>query len=220
MKKLSEFGTLVAAQTHPDYQGKMISPDMMLAFLTGFSLVSILDTVAERASTPNTEEAKGLRKAFSFGSEFNLIIGHPASQVVLLNKMKDDNIISQAFVDYCITYANPVTYPYADATQEDFDEAHDIGETVAAPINFFQHLLTVKVANKPRKPVSMTVQQRFGEDNTDLTDWHNVGTILNVEYTQATYSVQIAKSPTPYRELRIVCPLTLGVEVIQNVTSE
>tara|TARA_B110000902_G_scaffold228824_1_gene269174 strand:+ start:464 stop:1126 length:663 start_codon:yes stop_codon:yes gene_type:complete len=220
MKKLLDFESLAQAQTYPHYQGKMISPDIMLSFLTVFNLIDILDTPAERFDTPVTKEAKALRKAFTFGSEFNLIINHPSSQIVLLDQMKTDNIISQSFVDYCISFANPVTYPYADVTQEDFDEVNDFGEVITAPIIFPQHIMTIKVSNKPRKPVSMKVQQRFGEDNTDLTDWHNVGTILNVEYTQAKYSVQIAKSPAPYRELRIVCPLTLGVEVIQNVTSE
>ena len=214
MKKLLDFESLAQAQTYPHYQGKMISPDIMLSFLTVFNLIDILDTVAERLDTPVTKEAKALRKAFTFGSEFNLIINHPASQIVLLNQMKTDNIISQSFVDYCISFANPVTYPYADVTQEDFDEVNDFGEIVTAPNNYFQHLVTVRVANKPRKPVSMTVQQRFGQDDTDLTVWHNIANILNVEYTQATYSVQVAKSPAPYRELRIVCPLTLGVEVI------
>jgi hypothetical protein len=110
---------LAEAHSHPETRGRLISPDMMLAFLTKFELVHILDTVMENPDTPATNEAKALRWAFKFGSEFNLIDGHPATQIAALDKLKLDKIISAAFCDFCVNFANPNVYPYINATIEE-----------------------------------------------------------------------------------------------------
>jgi hypothetical protein len=115
---LSDTDALVALENYESVKGRLISPDMMLAFLTGFDLIDILDTPAENPSTPMTKEAKGLRKAFSFGSEFNLIVGHPSSQLSLLTQMSTDSIVSTTFVDYCVNHANPTYKPFLGTTLE------------------------------------------------------------------------------------------------------
>jgi hypothetical protein len=104
---LSDQDALIAAQAAR--VGQLISPDMMLSFLTNFNHIDILDIITENPNTPVTKEAKGLRKAFSFGSEFNLITGHPASVLPMLIQLKDDVIVGQPFVDYCIYYANDLS---------------------------------------------------------------------------------------------------------------
>jgi hypothetical protein len=215
---LLPFTTLALAQVHPETKGRMTSPDMMLAFLTTFDLVHILDTPAENPNTPVTKEAKGLRKAFTFGSEFNLIVGHPASQLALLTQMKDDVIVPQAFVDYCVAYANPVSYPNATATQADFDEAHDAGEVIVLPSVLVQHSIQVNTTVQPRKETTLIIEHRFGTDAANLTDWHNIGSVQNVFYPTslkgAPYvSPQVPATTAAYRELRLVSPLTLGVSI-------
>jgi hypothetical protein len=205
---------LAAWQELPVVTGKMISPDMMLAFLTSFDLVDILDTVAENASTPVTKEAKGLRKAFSFGSEFNLITGHPASQISLLLQLETDNVIPQAFVDYCIAYANPESFPNAGAVLEDVVDANDVGETITLQSNTGQHKVSnITIATAPRKLTKLTIQHRFGNDAANLTEWHDVASV-SVLYKQSTYSSgMIPASGSLIRELRLISPLSLGVGV-------
>jgi hypothetical protein len=210
---LLDFTTLELAQSHSLIVGRMVSPDIVISLLTEHDSALTLQELAK-----TNAKAAGFWLALNGGAvtEYNVLAGSPIGMKhqALLTYLVSVNAVTEAFKDAAIAYGNTLTYPYADVTQEDFDEANDVGETIALASLNVQHLVTVKVVNKPRKPVSMAVQQRFGQDNTDLTVWHNVGNILNVEYTQATYSVQIAKSPAAYRELRIVCPLTLGTEVI------
>jgi hypothetical protein len=117
--KLQDFNTLDEAKAYSETQGKLISPDMMLAMLTKFGLVkSVLDAT--------TDEALALKLAFQFGSEFNLINNHQASVKDLLDKMVTDGLVNQAFVDYAIAYANPVVYPFADTTLTQFNNAKGI----------------------------------------------------------------------------------------------
>lgn len=111
--KLQDFSSLAEAQAYTETGTKMISPDMMVAFLATFGIF-------REAEQENTEAAAALRAALQFGSEFNFINNHPASVVPLLETM---NCATDAFKTYCINYANPIKQPFKDATQEDFDKA-------------------------------------------------------------------------------------------------
>jgi hypothetical protein len=104
---LSDQDALIAAQAAR--VGQLISPDMMLSFLTEFNHVDVLDTILENPSTLVTREAKALRKGLVFGTEFNLMTGHPASILAKLTQLKDDGGVGQSFVDYCIYYANDLS---------------------------------------------------------------------------------------------------------------
>jgi hypothetical protein len=106
------------------------------------------------------------------------------------------------------------TYPHANATQLDFDESKDAGETIAIVQNNDQHVITVSIATAPRKPASFNVQHRFGSSAADMTDWHDCGTVQNVEYTQRSYQTVVPASPAAYRELRLISPLSLGVSIV------
>ena len=106
------------------------------------------------------------------------------------------------------------TYPHINATQLDFDEAKDAGETIGLNQNNSQHVITVNTSTQPRKATGLKVQQRFGADVNSMTEWHDCGEVRNVYYTQRTYQTMIPASPTAYRELRLVSPLTLGVSIV------
>lgn len=113
---LQDFNTLTEAQNYTETGTKMISPDMMVAFLTQFGLMILVET-----GTSN--EMRGLRKALDFGSEFNFMVGHPANIIALVDVMVQNGEFSSQFRDFCISYANPVTKPFENVTQEEFDAA-------------------------------------------------------------------------------------------------
>ena len=112
--KLTDFSSLADAQAHTITGTKMISPDMMVAFITSFQLVNTI-------MTGTTNEAKGFQLGIQLGSEFNFINGHPAAVTSLLAKLVVDGIVTQAFQDYCVAYANPMSKPYENSTQADWD---------------------------------------------------------------------------------------------------
>lgn len=111
--KLSEFETLEDAKLHADTKGRMISPDMMVAFLAHFE-------IGRAVEIEDSEAAFAFRKAMMFGSEFNLMKGHPASVEPLLNQIAS---ASESFKLHVIDYANPTSYPFANVTQAQFNAA-------------------------------------------------------------------------------------------------
>jgi len=204
---LSDFSTLEDAQSHTTTTGKLISPDMMLSFITSFGLVDALIT------TPTTNESKAVQAAFQFGSEFNLMNGHPSSIAPILDVMIAGGLASEAFKSTLVSYANPVTHPFADTTQAEFDEAKDAGETLLLPANSSQHKATINITTQPSKPTTITIEHRFGPSVDDLTDWHECGAFRGVFYTQQSYTAQIAAAPTGIRELRAVSKVTVGMSL-------
>jgi hypothetical protein len=126
---LQDFNALEDAQAHSTTSSRMISPDMMLALLTKFGLINAI-------MQANTDEATALKLAFQFGSEFNLMNGHPASVKDMLDKMVLDGLATQYFVDYAVSYANPLLYPFLDATQQDFDNARLIGTQAQSSVKY------------------------------------------------------------------------------------
>lgn len=120
---------------------------------------------------------------------------------------------SQSIVDGFWSKGEVVTKPFESATQAELDEAKDAGETINIAQNNNQHTLTLSINTQPLKPIQIMVQQRFGSDASDLTEWHDCGQFQNVYYRQRNYQTTIPASPAVYRELRAVSPLTLGVSV-------
>ena len=106
------------------------------------------------------------------------------------------------------------TYPYANTTQVEFDEAKDTGEEKVLPSNSTQYTATINIITQPLKPIDIVVEQRFSKDGVDWTEWHSVGAFRNVYYPQRSYEASVPKSPAAFRELRAVSPLTLGCEVV------
>lgn len=113
MKQLHEFNTLQEAQAFQLKGQRMISPDMLVNILTKLGAFTKL-------TTEGTEASVALNAALQFGSEFNFIEGHPSSITSLLSEFRYmDDTIKQTLIGY----ANPVSYPYKETTQEEFNEA-------------------------------------------------------------------------------------------------
>jgi hypothetical protein len=215
---LSNFATLAEAHPFPVVKGRMTSPDMVVSLLTEHdSVISLQDKAKTDA------KAAGFLLALNGAvTEYNSITGKAGSvgmkHQALLTYLVEISAVTQDFKDAIILYANPVTYPHSTATQEDFDEANDAGEVIALPSVLGQHSIQVNTTIQPRKPTTLIIEHRFGTDAGNLTEWHNIGSVQNIFYPTAlrgaSYeSPQIPATTAAYRELRLVCPLTLGVSV-------
>jgi hypothetical protein len=147
-----------------------------------------------------------------FGLDTNTAEG--VSNLTAANTMVAAGLMTESQKVELLALSHKTTYPHAEATQEDFDEAKDAGEVIPLLSVIEQHKVTIRVSTKPRNPTNIFVEHRYGPDDADMTEWHRVGTITNVEYTQRTSEVSIPASPTAYRELRLVSPLTLGVSIV------
>ncbi len=111
--KLTDFATLEEARAHIETGERMISPDMMVAFLATFGL-------GRAINTEDTEAAFALRQALQFGSEFNLIEGHPSSVEPLLEGIE---CATDAFKVHIKAYANQETNPFKDISLIQFNQA-------------------------------------------------------------------------------------------------
>lgn len=111
--ELKDFETLLQAQEYTTTKGRMISPDMMVAFLAMFG-------IGRAVEVEDTEAAFAFRKALQFGSEFNLMSGHSASVETLLHQIQ---AATPEFKNYVISYANPISNPFKSATQAQFNMA-------------------------------------------------------------------------------------------------
>ena len=205
--KLSDFATLAEAQAYTETKGRLVSPDMVLSFITSFGLVDGLIT------NPTTNESKAVQAAFQFGSEFNLMNGHPSSISPILDVMIENGLASNDFKAALVAYANPVAYPFAGATQAEFDDAKDVGETLLLPANSAQHKSKIVITTQPNKSTNIVIEQRFGPSVDDLTDWHECAAFRGVFYTQQSYTAQIAALPAGIRELRAVSKVTVGMSL-------
>lgn len=210
MKQLNEFTDLATAQGYYYNTGKMISPDMMLAFLTNFGHIGILDN-------PTEDEAKALMHAFSFGSEFNLmklendVDYHPASIIDLLNSMVTKNLVTQNFADALIAYANTKTYPYKDVTQTELDLAlgtmnptivvskyHTLDNNADYIVNKFDKKLLVTVTIAPGQEVALddVITFKAQSKTSTMTDFAQSamvrGSISIPANTTGTFSAPIS----------------------------
>jgi hypothetical protein len=209
---LSNFTTLELAHSYAETRGRMTSPDMVVSFLTEHdSTLTLLDLAKTDIKT------SGFLLALNGAvTQYNLITGNIIGDKhqLLLSYLVSIGAVTQEFKESIILHANPVIYPYAIATQEDFDEAHDAGELITLNQNNTQHVINLTINKQPRKPTNLVIQHRFGLSVADLTEWHDCGTVQNTYYTQRSYQTMIPASPSVYREMRLVSPLTLGVSIV------
>jgi hypothetical protein len=224
---LSNFTTLELAKLHPDYSYIQISPGISSQY---FGLSGMLDVLEANTANSSTIVINDLMTP-TVGSLCRTILnsarttgfasdpttpdgaGNRAASQLLVNAGIG---ITQPHLDAFWELALVKNYPYANATQADFDEANDAGEVIALIGHIGQHNVKVYTALEPRKATTLSIEQRFGTDAANLTDWHKVGSVLNVFYpttlTGEPYtSGQIPTTSATYRELRLVSPLTLGV---------
>jgi hypothetical protein len=118
---LKDFATLADAKKHIEPFQRMLSPDMVINFLTVHHSLDIL-----LASTD--EKAKGLVFALQSGvSEFNLMNNPPDGigkiQQQLIGYLVSIGALTQECFDACVSYANKTRMPYEFTTKQEFQYA-------------------------------------------------------------------------------------------------
>ena len=134
---LKDFATLADARNHTEPHERMLSPDMVINFLTVYNSLDIL-----LASTD--EKAKGLVFALQAGvTEFNLMSSHPVGQIQqqLIGYLVQINAITIECFNACVGYANTTRKPYDNETKQNFDIAK--GAIERSPVTVEQGFCTI-----------------------------------------------------------------------------
>jgi hypothetical protein len=116
---LKDFATLADAKIHTEPFERMLSPDMVINFLTVYNSLNILLSSTD-------EKAKGLVFAIQAGvSDFNLMNSHPIGrgQQQLIGYLVAIGALTSDCRDACVGYANTTRKPYANETKQSFDIA-------------------------------------------------------------------------------------------------
>jgi len=118
---LKDFATLADARNHTEPHERMLSPDMVINFLTVYNSLDIL-----LASTD--EKAKGLVFALQSGvTEFNLMNNPPDGigkiQQQLIGYLVGIGALTQECFNACVGYANKTRMPYELTTEQQFQYA-------------------------------------------------------------------------------------------------
>ncbi len=216
MKQLSEFTTLAEAQAYEYITGQMIHRDSMNGWLGQAGVYKAMKAVAADELNPFSD----VMEAFLDSEEYNFKQGTNTGDAHIA--LLDSLIASEPTIGarlasikpIVMARANVVSKPFEFTTQQDFDEAKDVGETITLPANTGQHKVLLTITTAPRKVTKLNIQQRFGDTAEDLTEWHDVASV-SVLYKQSTYSSgMIPASNSLIRELRLISPLTLGVSKV------
>ena len=215
--QLSDFNTLAEAQAYELITDKkQIGSGQARGFFVNNGIWVTLRQIQADIANPLFALADAVIVTASDASSFfglDTTTAEGLGNLAAADIMVAAGIMTEAQKDTLLALALKSTYPHATATQEDLDEAKDAGETIELAQNNSQHVITVNVTTQPRKPTGLKIQQSFGADINNMTEWHDCGEVRNVYYTQRTYQTMIPASPTAYRELRLVSPLTLGVSI-------
>ena len=186
---LSDFADLQTAQAHTEVKGRMISPDMMVSFLTAHNLINTV-------LNSSTDGAKGLQLALQFGSEFNVITGHPASIITIVNQMITDEILTQAFKEFCVSYANPVVYPFANTTLAQFNMAKNIYTAKQITLTKGQDIIVTVNTSLPERVAATVWRVETGFEH------ENAGRNIHVKDTNK-YRIDMSGKKTGEYEVRI-----------------
>ena len=217
--QLSEFPTLAEAQAYELITDKkQIGSGQARGFFVNNGIWVTLRQVQADIANPLFALADAVIVTASDASSFfglDTTTAEGLGNLAAADIMVAAGIMTEAQKVDMLALALKSKYPHANATQAEFDEAKDVGETIGLNQNNSQHVITVSITKQPLKPTGLKIQQRVGADNLDMTEWHEIAEIRNVYYTQKPHkSPQIPASPTAYRELRLVSPLTLGVSIV------
>ena len=156
---LEEFVKFNSQKSHADIMdhseqiGRMISPDMMVKFLTAFVLM-------KKVESSDSNEAIGLRYALNASSEFNMIDGHDQSISELVDKLVTEFNAPDLFKQSLINYANPTVKPFKDVSLVQYNHVKQI---------FTEKKVTDYV---PGKNIKITLIDDLPE-NCTATTWVN-----------------------------------------------
>lgn len=219
---LQDFNTLAEAQAHAQViDKKQVGSGQARGYLVGIGVWKTLRTLRTSLEHPLSDLADAVIITAADASSFFGLDPETAEgqgNIGSIGIFVDAGILTQTEADGFLGLALSSTYPYATATQAEFDEAKDSGEIVNLPANHSQHAYQINTTNQPLKPTDIMIEHRFGADKENLTDWIEVGSVRGVYYpttmTGSPYkSGQVAASDANVREIRLVCSLTLGIVV-------
>jgi len=213
---LSDFSTLAEAQAFELITDKkQIGSGQARGFFVNEGLWTTLRQVQADIANPLFALADAVIVTASDASSFfglDTATAEGQGNLAAADTMVAAGIMTEPQKVDLLSLALTSSYPHADATQLDFDEAKDVGETITLPANTGQHKVSLTITTTPRKLTKLTIQQRFGDTPDDLTEWHDVASV-SVLYKQSTYSSgMIPASNSLIRELRLISPLSLGCE--------
>lgn len=214
---LSDFNTLAEAQAPVITDKKQVGSGQARGFFVSEGIWTTLRQIQADMTNPLFALADAVIVTASDASSFfglDTATAEGQGNLAAAQTMVDAGIMTEVQKDALLSLALTSTYPHATATQEDFDEAKDAGETITLPAKTGQHKVEgITIDNQPRKLTKLTIQQRFGDTAEDLTEWHDVASV-SVLYKQSTYSSGIIPAANSLiRELRLISPLSLGVVV-------
>ena len=218
MKQLSDFNTLAEAQAYKLITDKKkVGSGQARGFFVNEGIWTTLRQIQADIANPLFALADAVIVTASDASRFfglDTATADGQGNLAAADTMVAAGIMTEAQKVDLLSLALTSSYPHADATQLDFDEAKDTGETITLPANTGQHKVSLTITTAPRKLTKLTIQQRFGDTPDDLTEWHDVASV-GVLYKQKTYSSGIIPaSGSLLRALRAVSPLTLGVSKV------
>ena len=214
---LQDFDTLAEAQASEQVSDKkQVGSGQARGYLVGIGVWKTLRTIRDDLDHPLSDLADAVViTAADASSYFGLDTETTEGQgnIASIGVFVSAGILTEEQADGFLNLALSTTYPYANATQVEFDEAKDIGETITLPANTGEHKVKLSIAKTPSKVAKLTIQQRFGDTPDDLTEWHDVASV-SVLYKQKTYSSGIIPaSGSLIREMRLISPLTLDIEL-------
>ena len=221
---LSDFSTLADAQAFELITDKkQVGSGQARSFFVAEGIWTTLRTIQADIANPLFALADAVIVTASDASSFfglDTTTSEGLGNLAAAQIMVDAAIMTAIQKDALLALALKSTYPHATATQEDFDEAKDAGETITLQANTGQHKVSnIAIATAPRKLTKLTIQHRFGDTAEDLTEWHDVASV-SVLYKQSTYSSgMIPASGSLIRELRLISPLSLGVSIYTTPVS-
>ena len=222
---LQDFATLALAQAYEENTYLDVEGGWLGQY---FSIVGIADTIKGAQSNTNSitllagapttigQIATYMVETVTSDGEFSIDPSKTKGEYfrLILEELKDRSLLTQIQLDFILSGHTITTKPYESATQAEFDEAKDAGETITLPANTGEHKVTLSITKTPSKLTKITIQQRFGDTPEDLTEWHDVASV-NVLYKQKTYSSGvIPASGSLRREMRLISPLSLGVSKV------
>jgi hypothetical protein len=215
---LSDFNILAEAQTYKLITDKkQVGSGQARGFFVSEGIWTTLRQIQADIANPLFALADAVIVTASDASSFfglDTATAEGQGNLAAADTMVAAGIMTEAQKVDLLSLALTSSYPHADATQLDFDEAKDTGETITLPANTGQHKVLLTITTAPRKVTKLTIQQRFGDTPDDLTEWHDVASV-SVLYKQSTYSSgMIPASNSLIRELRLISPLTLGVSKV------
>lgn len=230
--KLSDFETLAQAQAYTLTNPQFFNNNTMNSVLTQIKLLGPLTAIASDFNHPFFDEAKAVLDS----QEFNFRQDSPTGlmQIQMLDAMINAPVavdMASGTVDLtakltqlkvtCLHIANPVTQPFANATQEQFDEAKAQGETLSTETTYdgesVPHFVTVNkshidVAIQFDEPVGfdcrveLIVSQKSGESTVFVDSDRKIN--VNVKAGTQALETTLTRKYARHIQVRGICSLT------------